>query len=138
MTEIARSKVVLFSATGRRPVLEQLDLVAGRFYNRDQDFRAGHARDLLGELAFLVSPMGELEPENVPPEGKRSLDIGDGNAGVIGRENAEGHGKEMFRAQRQNVELAARFGVIFRRMSRITLVTNSSDAYMFRNHGPER
>src|SRR4051812_47762969 len=105
MTKIARPKLALFSAIGRRAVFKQLDLVPGRLHDRDQNLRAGNAGDLFGQLAFLMSAVRELEAENITPEGERPLDIRDRDAGVIGGNNAKCHWAENVERPTPNVQL---------------------------------
>src|ERR1700676_3710647 len=61
---IARSKIDMF-LFGRREVLEQLDLVSGRFDNGDGNLGAGHSGDFTGEITGLMRAMRKLESENI-------------------------------------------------------------------------
>ena len=60
------------------------------FQHRDRDFRAWHAGDFTGEFTGLMRSMRELEPEHIPPERERTIEVRDGDAGVISGDNAKG------------------------------------------------
>jgi hypothetical protein len=51
-----------------------------------------------------MSAMGQLETEDVSPENQGALDVRNGKAGVIGRENLERHWENVQRP-RSNVHL---------------------------------
>jgi hypothetical protein len=111
-----------------------------RFDDRDQNFSAGNAGNLLGKLTGLMRSMRKLKAEHVPPERQRSLEIRDRDAGVIGGENPERHEKENVQRRTPNVQCRIRkllFGVILGNASRITLVTDSSNAYIFGSYGAD-
>src|SRR5687767_6034060 len=80
---IARSRINVFPISWRE-ILEQLEFVArGSFENGQLNFRAGHAGYFFREPAFLMRAMRQLEPEHIPPERQRSLEICDRNTGVV-------------------------------------------------------
>ena len=73
----------------RREILEQFNFVPITFQHRDRNFRSGNAGDFAGKFSGLVWPMRKLEAEHITPESERAFEVGNGDAGVIGRDDAE-------------------------------------------------
>ena len=80
--DIAGSRSKVF-AINRGAVFEQLDFVAGRFHDRDQDLDAGHAGNFGGEFARLMRSMRKFETEDITPESQGTFKIRDGDTGVV-------------------------------------------------------
>src|SRR6266404_7750704 len=94
-------------AIGRREVLEQFDFVsARRSHHRELDLSAGHSRNLAGHFPRLMRAMRKLKAENILPKFQRALEIRNGNAGVIGADDARWHIQKTSNAQRRtsNIE----------------------------------
>jgi hypothetical protein len=89
MSDITRFAIDMVSIS-RREVLKQLDLVtARRFHNSKLEFSAFHSRNFFRHLTYLMRAMRKFEPEHIAPKFQRPFEIRDGNASVIGRENAK-------------------------------------------------
>ena len=74
-----------------REILEQFDLVSGRFENSNGNFCAGYASNFAGQLASLMGAMRKLETENITPESERPLEIRNRETRVIGANDTELH-----------------------------------------------
>jgi hypothetical protein len=80
--DIARSRPY-GNALRRGKILQQFNAMTGRFEDRDQDFRAGHARDFTGQRASVMRAVGKLEAQNITPETKGALNVGNREPSVI-------------------------------------------------------
>jgi len=87
--DVARPKIDMFSVR-RCEVFEQFNLVPITFENGERDLGPRHAGDFAGQIAGVMSPMRKLEAQNITPESHGELQIGDRDAGVIGRDYAKG------------------------------------------------
>lgn len=72
---------------GRRMILEQFDLVSGRFQNGEGQLRARNSSHVARQTAGMMRAVRKFEAEHIAPEGERAFEIPDGNPGVIGGKN---------------------------------------------------
>ena len=73
--DVARPEIDMLFPIRRRVILQQFNLVSGRFENGERDLGAGHTGDFAGELTRLVGL--ELKPADIPPKGQRTLEVRD-------------------------------------------------------------
>jgi hypothetical protein len=113
-SDIARSKIDMFSVGGRE-IFQQFDFVStGRFHHREFDLSACNACDLTRHLGGLMRSMRKLETENVLPEVERALEIRDRDASVIGCDDSKGHSSENVQRSTPNVQYGIQNELIWR------------------------
>ncbi len=89
-SDIAGSKIAIFSI-GWCEILQEFNLVSEAFENSDRDLSARHSGDFTGQITGMMGRMRKLEAENIAPERKRTLEVRNGDAGVICGDDAKRH-----------------------------------------------
>jgi len=70
-------------------VLEQLNAVAGSLQDGERDLSTRYSGHFAGQITCMMRPMRKLEAQNILPKSQRPLKVRDGEAGVIGRDDAK-------------------------------------------------